>query len=76
MKFAVDRIIEDIVVLEDIETGELVELKKHELPNEIHEGSILVKNDTGYTLDENTEKERRESLRERLERLKSLKNKD
>lgn len=76
MKYAVDRIIEDIVVLEDIETGELVELKKHELPNEVHEGSILVKNDTGYTLDENTEKERRESLRERLERLKSLKNKD
>ena len=76
MKYAVDRIIEDIVVLENIETGELVEIKKYELPNEVHEGSILVKKDEVYTLDVNTEKERRESLRERLERLKNLKNKD
>ena len=76
MKYAVDRIIEDIVVLENIETGELVEIKKHELPNEVHEGSILVKKDDVYILDENTEKERRESLRERLERLKKIKNKD
>lgn len=76
MKYAVDRIVEDIVVLENIETGELIEIKKHELLIDVHEGSILIKDDNGFSLDENIEKERRESLRERLERLKSIKNKD
>lgn len=76
MNYAVDRIIEDIAVLENIETGELLEIKVNELPNEVHEGSILIKNDYGFILDEKIENDRRESLRERLERLKSIKNKD
>lgn len=76
MKYAVDRIVEDIVVLENIEIGEILEMKKHELPIDVHEGSILIKNDNNFSLDENAEKTRRESLRERLERLKTIKNKD
>lgn len=74
MKYAVDRIEEDIYVLENIESGEIIEVQKKELPNEVREGSIVTFNDeTGYVLDIETEKNRRESLRERMERLKRLK---
>ncbi len=70
MKYAVDRIEEDIVVLENIKTNELLEVNVKDLPKDIHEGSILVKEDDKFIIDLDTEKERRESLRERLERLK------
>ena len=70
MKYAVDRIEEDIVVLENIKTGEILEVSISNLPKGIHEGSILVKDNDKFLIDLDTEKERRESLRERLERLK------
>lgn len=70
MKYAVDRIEEDIVVLENIKTGEILEVSISNLPKGIHEGSILVKENDEFLIDLGTEKERRESLRERLERLK------
>ena len=70
MKYAVDRIEEDIVVLENIKTGEILEVSISNLPKGIHEGSILVKDNAEFLIDLDTEKERRESLRERLERLK------
>ena len=70
MKYAVDRIEEDIVVLENIKTGEILEVSISNLPKGIHEGSILVKDNDEFLIDLGTEKERRESLRERLERLK------
>lgn len=73
MKYAVDRIIENIVVLEDISTGKIIEKRKEELPENIHEGSIVVFNDNMYCIDEVEEISRKESLRERLERLKNLK---
>lgn len=73
MKYAVDRFEEDIVILENIVTGEVVEAEKNELPLEVHEGSILVYNVDHFELDVDTEKDRRESLRERMERLKRLK---
>ena len=70
MKYAVDRIIEDIVVLENIKAGEILEVNVKKLPKDIHEGSILVKDNDNFIVDLDTENERRESLRERLERLK------
>lgn len=73
MKYAVDRIVEDIVVLENINSGEIIEVDKKILPGEVHEGSIVVKKENKFHLDLEEEKTRKESLRERLERLKQLK---
>lgn len=72
MKYAVDRFEEDIVILENMVNGEIIEAEKNELPEGVHEGSILVYNTDHFELDIDTEKERRESLRERMERLKKL----
>ncbi|MBQ3511493.1 MAG: DUF3006 domain-containing protein [Bacilli bacterium] len=73
MKYAVDRIEDDIVVLENITSGDIINENIKKLPNNIKEGTILIKKDNGYSLDLNTEKERRDDFRSRLERLKNLK---
>ena len=73
MKYAVDKIIDDIVVLEEITTGEIIEKKLMELPDNISEGNIVVFSNNKYVLDKDKELLRKESLRERLERLKNLK---
>lgn len=70
MKYAVDKFEDNIVVLENIESGEIEEHEKTELPDGIHEGSILVFETDGFKIDEDIEKERRMSLRERMEKLK------
>ena len=73
MKYAVDRIEENIVVLENISSGEIVNIDIKKLPKNIKEGNILIKENDQYTLDLDTEKDRREDFRSRLERLKNLK---
>lgn len=73
MKYAVDKIIDDIVVLEEITTGEIIEKKLMELPDNISEGNIVVFSNNKYVLDKDKELLRKESLRERLEKLKNLK---
>ena len=73
MKYSVDRIEDNIVVLENVSNGEIIEKNKIELPEDIHEGSILNFVDDKIVVDVEEEVDRRESLRERLERLKNLK---
>ena len=73
MKYAVDRIEENIVVLENISSGEIVNEDIKKLPKNIKEGNILIKENDKYTLDLDTEKDRREDFKSRLERLKNLK---
>ena len=71
MRFAVDEIIDDIVVLEDIKTLERREVNISLLPHFIHEGSILVYQDNKYVLDKTEEIERRKLIEERFRRLRS-----
>lgn len=70
MKYAVDRIEENIVVLENLDDKTKIELKKEELPKEIKDGTILVFKDNKYELDLEKEKNRRQSILERFNRLK------
>lgn len=71
MKFAVDRIEDDIVVLENIETNELREIDRTLLPSSIHEGAILVFADNTYILDNDEEEKRRKMIEERFMRLRN-----
>ena len=70
MKYAVDRIEENIVVLENIETKEKKKVKKDQLPKGIKEGNILIEENNEYLIDTNLEKERRKLLEEKLNKLK------
>lgn len=70
-KLVVDQIIDDIAVLED--QGVMINVPISELPNDIHDGSILVLDGNGYHVDVDLENAKREDLAARLERLKALK---
>ena len=74
MKYSVDRIINNIVVLENLDTKELLEIDIEKLPKNIKDGTILKLENNQYLLDEITQKTREETIREKMERLKRLKN--
>lgn len=69
--FSVDQIIDDIVILEDINTKEKREVDIDILPDNIKEGSILKYENNLYYMDLDVEQRRRSEFRERLERLKN-----
>ena len=71
MRYAIDEIINDIVILEDIETGEPKEVKISQLPNNIHDGNILIYENDEYKLDIQYEIERRQLLQEKLNKIKN-----
>lgn len=75
MNYAVDRINENIVILENTLSGEKIEIDITNLPQGIKEGSIITLNDGIYTLNTDEEELRRQRIREKLNRLKKLKNK-
>ena len=70
-KYSVDRIEEDIIVLENIDNKEIIEINKSELDFEVVDGNILRLVDGKFVLDKEIDVKRKESLRERLNRLKN-----
>ena len=70
--FAIDRIEDEIAVLENLETKEKREIHRELLPSSIHEGAIVKFNNNSYILNETEEEKRR---REILERFRNLRKK-
>ncbi len=60
LKYSVDRIEEGIAVCED-ENGEILKVKLEELPSEVREGDVILKDGTGFVLmsDETEERKKR-----------------
>ena len=73
MKYAIDRIEEDIAILENLETKEKKEVDINLLPENVHEQAIVTYENEVFTLDDQTELSRKETIRAKLERLKKLK---
>jgi len=71
MRWAVDKIIDNIVILENIETLEKKEIDINLLPYSFHDGSIIVIQDGKYYLDETTEEKRRQIIEEKFKRLRA-----
>lgn len=71
MKYAIDKIEEDIVILENLETKEKEAVNIKNILGETHEGAIVIKNNDTYITDSEEENLRRKMLREKLERLKN-----
>lgn len=70
MKYSVDRIENNIVVLENIENNDIVEVDIDSLPKEIKEGTILNKRDDYYFIDIEEEAKRKNDIINRFQRLK------
>ena len=69
MRYSVDEIIDDVIKLENLNSKELVYLKKEDLDFDVKENDILVLKDGKYQKDENANEERTKYLQEKLERL-------
>ena len=68
MKYAVDKIEEEIVTLENIETKEIENIPLELLPEGIKESTILKKI---YIIDEQEEIERKENIQSLFDKLKN-----
>lgn len=70
MKYALDRIEENIAILENIETGERRKISIFNLPQNIHEGTILKKENNTYLIDTKEEEKRRKLIEEKFKKLR------
>ena len=72
MRYSVDQINDDVCVLEEINTGNIVQVNIESLPKGVSEGNIVVLKQDVYELDIEDESKRRLSLRERMNKLKQV----
>ena len=71
MKFAVDRIENDIVILENIDDCMITQVNVNEFGFNIKEKDIVCFDGNKYYLDELTKEERLKRIREKMKRLKN-----
>ena len=69
MKYCVDRIEDNLVVLENLENESIIEIDKKKLQDDIHEGSIVIYKDNEYYIDNEEEQKRKESIKNRFSNL-------
>lgn len=70
--YAVEKVEGNVVILENINTGESKKVDAKDLPS-VKEGNVLVYDGKEYKLDKNLEDARKSALKEKMERLKNLK---
>lgn len=70
MKYAVDRIENDIAVLENLSDGSILKIKVDLLPTGITERDIVVKSENSFLLDLKEKDNRLRRIREKMDRLK------
>ena len=70
MKYSIDRIENDIAVLENIDTNEIIEIEISLLPENIKESNIVIYENNKYKLDQETEDSRNKDLLSRFSKLK------
>lgn len=69
MKYAIDRIEEDVVVLQNIDDGSIILESISNLPAPLHEGMILSFEDNCYSTDNELEDKRRERIESKFNDL-------
>ncbi len=70
MKFAIDRIENNIAILENLKTKEKKEISIQLLPSDIKEGMIIIKNNNKYYIDKDEEIKRRKRIITMFNKLK------
>lgn len=73
MKYAVDRIENNIVILENINNKEIREVNIKKIGFNINEGDILVFKNNRYYKDDKEKKNRISLLQEKLNKVKNIK---
>ncbi len=73
MKYAVDRIDNEVATLESIIDGSKINIMIKDIPFDIKEGDILVFDGEKYFKDDKLKNERIKNIREKMNRLISIK---
>ena len=68
-RFTVDRIENDIAILENRDTGEMLNVNKRDLPQELKEGTILKMVNNKYEIDNEEQKKVEDRIREKMNKL-------
>lgn len=71
MKYIIDRIEDNIAILENQDTEEFININTNLLPQNIKEGMILSLINNAYTIDTKATEERRKEILEKFKRLRS-----
>ena len=74
MNYSVDRIENDIIILQNLDTKEMKEINKKSLRYNVKEGDILVYKDNIYIKDDNLKQDRLKMLEEKLKRVQNINN--
>ncbi len=72
MKYSVDRIEDNIIILQDLDTKEIKEVSKKDISIRDKDGDILVYKDNKYKKDINLKEDRIKLIQEKLNKLKGL----
>lgn len=67
--YTIDRFEGEFAVCENRETGEMINIKKENLPEKIKEGSILKLKNGKYFLDEEKEQEISDRIKQKMDNL-------
>lgn len=67
--YSVDRFEGEFAICENIQTGEMVNIKKSLLPENVKEGSIIKYENGNYILDINATKEKQENIKNMVNNL-------
>lgn len=70
MKYCIDRIEDNIAVLENLETQEMIDISLDELPEEIKDGTVLKYVNDKYELDLDEEEQRSNEIEDLFNSLK------
>lgn len=76
MKYIVDRIENNIAVLENLKDNKIISLSLNDLKINVKEKDVLVFDGKVYSLDDNEKEKRIRKIKEKMERLKALKRKN
>lgn len=72
MKYAVDRVEENIIVLENITSKEIKEINKKSINFEVNDGDILIYKDNKYYKDNKSKEERIKLIQDKLNKVKNI----
>lgn len=70
MKFVIDRVENNIAVLENIENNEIINVDINELPKKAKEKDVIFYNGNEYILDNFEKEERIRKIEEKMKKLK------
>ena len=70
MKYAVDKVEDDIVLLENIINGEKITVKKEDFSFPVKETDIVIKKDDAYLKDDKEKEDRIKIIKAKMEALR------